>query len=368
MHRRSFLLIVSSILAFSLLSSPAALAESPASKLPSSLTDKEFWKLVSDFSEPGGTFHSENLVSNEAQYQGIIPDLVKIVKSGQVYMGVGPEQNFTYIAATRPAMAFIIDIRRGNLDVHLIYKALFELSADRVEFVSRLFSRKRPEGLGSESKAEDIFAAYIKVPASKTLYEQNLQAIKSNLMTTHGFALTKGDLDHIEFAYRSFYASGPYIQKDRAGGISMSTGTGMLTGMGGHPNYADLMTTTDWDGKQHSYLSTEERFKFVKDLEARNLVVPVVGDFAGPKAIRAVGSYLKQKGAAVSTFYISNVEQYLTQGKQSIDFCYNVATLPLDSTSTLIRSTRGGSSGGGRFSMSLGAVAAEVINGCGPIP
>jgi hypothetical protein len=128
------------------------------------------------------------------------------------------------------------------------------------------------------------------------------------------------------------------------------------------------MTATDWDGKQHSYLSTEERFKFLQDLEARNMVVPVVGDFAGPKAIRAVGSYLKQKGVVVSTFYISNVEQYLTQGKQSMDFCYNVATLPLDSTSTLIRSTRGGSSRGGRFSMSLGAIAAEVISGCGPIP
>jgi hypothetical protein len=367
------------MLAFSLPSSPALSGESTATKLPSSLTDKDFWKLVSDFSEPSGTFHSENLVSNEAQYQGIIPDLVKIVKSGQVYMGVGPEQNFTYMTATRPAMAFIIDIRRGNLDVHLMYKALFELSADRAEFVSRLFSRKRPAGLSAESKAEDIFAAYIKVPASKTLYEQNLQAIKSHLMTKHGFALAQGDLDGIEFAYSSFYASGPYIhyqlssgggssRRSRAFGISLSTGTAMGMAMDGHPTYADLMTAADGDGKQNSYLSTEERFQFLKDLEARNMVVPLVGDFAGSKAIRAVGSYLKQKGAVVSTFYMSNVEQYLSLGKQSMDFCYNVGTLPLDSTSTLIRSTRRGSSGGGRFSLSLGAIAAEVISGCGPLP
>jgi hypothetical protein len=379
MHRRFFLLILPFFLAFSLLNSQAVLAGSATSKLPSQLTDKEFWRLVSEFSEPGGTFHSENLVSNEARYQGIIPDLVKVVKQGQVYMGVGPEQNFTYMTATRPAMAFILDIRRGNLDVHLMYKALFELSTDRAEFVSRLFSRKRPRGLTAESKVEDIFAAYKKVPGDKALYEQNLQAIKSHLMTKHGFALTKGDLEGIEFAYSSFFASGPEIEyqltggggssrRNQAFGRSLSPSIGMsIMGMGGHPSYADLMTATDSDGKQHSYLSTEERFKFLKDLEARNMVVPVVGNFAGPKAIRAVGSYLKQKGAVVSTFYMSNVEQYLSEGSQSMDFCYNVATLPLDSTSTLIRSIRGGSSGGGRFSLSLGAIAAEVVSGCGPI-
>ena len=143
----------------------------------------------------------------------------------------------------------------------------------------------------------------------------------------------------------------------------------MGMGMGGHPSYADLMTATDLDGKQHSYLSTEERFRFLKDLETRNMLVPIVGNFAGPKAIRSVGDYLKDKGVIVSTFYMSNVEQYLTQGTQAMDFCYNVGTLPLDSTSTLIRSTRGGSSGGVMgFNLYLGAIAAEVINGCGPIP
>ena len=61
-------------------------------------------------------------------------------------MGVGPEQNFTYIVATKPSMAFIVDVRRGNLDLQLMYKALFELSADRAEFVSRLFSQEASGG------------------------------------------------------------------------------------------------------------------------------------------------------------------------------------------------------------------------------
>src|SRR5262249_1735230 len=121
--------------------------------LPTRLTDQEFWGLVNDLSEQNGSFRSDNLLSNEARFQFVIPALLETTRSGGAYMGVGPEQNFTYIAAVKPGMAFIIDIRRGNLDLHLMYKVLFELSADRAEFVSRLFSRRRPPALRAASTA-----------------------------------------------------------------------------------------------------------------------------------------------------------------------------------------------------------------------
>src|SRR5262245_45922082 len=131
-----------------------------ADTLPARLSDQDYWKLVSDLSEPNGFFRSDNLLSNESSYQYVIPELVRIAKPGRVYLGVGPEQNFTYIAALKPAMVFIVDIRRGNLDLHLMYKALFEMSNDRADFLSRLFSRKRPEGLTKASSVRDIFQAY----------------------------------------------------------------------------------------------------------------------------------------------------------------------------------------------------------------
>ena len=108
-----------------------------AASLPARLGDQEFWRLVSDSSEPDGTFRSDNLLSNELGFQFVVPELARTTKAGRAYMGVGPEQNFTYIVATKPAMAFIVDIRRGNLDLHLLYKALFEMSVDRADFVSR---------------------------------------------------------------------------------------------------------------------------------------------------------------------------------------------------------------------------------------
>ena len=104
-------------------------------------------EAVDRLSGAGGFFRSENLVSNEHTYQYVIPALKKAVLPGGIYLGVAPDQNFTYMAAIRPRMAFILDIRRGNLLEHLMYKALFELSVDRADFVSRLFSKPRPAGL-----------------------------------------------------------------------------------------------------------------------------------------------------------------------------------------------------------------------------
>jgi hypothetical protein len=298
--------------------------------LPARLSDREFWKLVEGFSEPDGTFRSDNLLSNELQFQYVIPRLTRMARSGQAYLGVGPEQNFTYIAALRPAIAFIVDIRRGNLDLQLLYKALFAMSADRAEFVSLLFSKPRPPGLTATSTARDIFDAYSTVTASERLYTGNRAAVRNELFTNHRFELSEDDLRGIEYVYRAFFMFGPSIQYSPFG----------LTGGTVQPTYAALMAATDESGQARGFLSAEETFAFVKTLQSRNLIVPVIGNFAGSKAIRTVGAYLKQKGATVSVFYLSNVEEYLRRDGIWQDFCANVSQLPIDGASTFIRSVR----------------------------
>ena len=89
-------------------------ATSAIGVVPSHLTDQEFWTLVTELSEPGGSFRSENLLSNELRLQYVIPDLVRNTTRGRAYIGVGPEQKFTYIGLTRPSVAFVVDIRRRN--------------------------------------------------------------------------------------------------------------------------------------------------------------------------------------------------------------------------------------------------------------
>jgi hypothetical protein len=305
-----------------------------AGELPSKLSDQEFWNLTEELSEANGYFRSDNFLSNEVGYQMVIPELVARVKPGGVYMGVAPEINFTYIAALKPRMAFVIDIRRGNLHEHLLYKSLFEISHDRVEFLSRLFSRKRPAGVSASSSIADLFAAYDAVQPNEELFTSNVKAVMDHLTKTHHFKLRDEDPEGIEYVYRqAFFNGGPYLNYS----------FGSAGGMGGmnSPTYEQLMTqSTDTNGENRSFLSNEERFAYIKDFETRNLLVPIVGDFAGPKAIRGVGEYVKQHGGTVVAFYLSNVEQYL-QGDLWRRFCASVATLPLDESSTYIFSGRG---------------------------
>jgi hypothetical protein len=108
-------------------------------------------------------------------------------------------------------------------------------------------------------------------------------------------------------------------------------------------------------------------------METRNLIVPVVGNFGGPKALRAVADYLKQHETVVSAFYVSNVEQYLQQDGLWNNFCASAATFPVDRSSVFIRSARGGFGGrargfggptGGGFALELVPITPEVA-ACG---
>jgi hypothetical protein len=345
--RRQFLFAALLAIIHAAAYSPARAADT----LPAQLSDQEFWQISSEFSEADGAFRSDNLLSNESYFQYVLTPLRELAKGGQVYMGVGPEQNFTYIAALKPKMVFIIDIRRGNLDLQLMYKALFEMSKDRAEFVSRLFARKQPAGIGPNSTVEEIFSAVAKAPTSDGIYTENLNAIKDHLTKTHAFPLTEADIAGIEWVYMNFHRFGTYINYG-------SSGRG---GFGNGVTYADLMTATDEMGVSRSYLANEENFNVLKSLETKNLIVPIVGNFAGPRAIRAVGKYVREKQATIVAFYLSNVEQYLRQDGIWDDFCRNIASLPLNASSTFIRSERGGRFGlGSGLNSDLGNMSSEV--------
>ncbi len=328
------------------------IAGQTSNTLPASLTDKDFWALTEQISEPNGYFRSnsgspDNLLSNENQVSTVAAALASLVKPGGVYLGVGPEQNFTYIAAMRPRIAFITDIRRGNLHLHLMYKALFELSANRAEFVARLFSRKRAEGATTSSTAAELMVAYLMAdPVDEAGFKANLKLLTDHLTKTRSLPLDAEDLTGIEYVYRHFHRFGPDINY-----------TSSINGRTGGGSYARIMAAIDGaTGDERTYLASEANFAAIKTLQNKNLIVPVVGDFAGPKALRALGAWLKARGATLTAFYVSNVEMYLQRNGVWPKFCANVALFPMDQTSIFIRPN------GGRFS-SFSSMSAET-SGC----
>jgi hypothetical protein len=304
-----------------------------AQGIPQKLSDSVFWKLVTDFSESGGFFQSDNFVSNETTSQWVIPELQRGTKPGGVYLGVGPDQNFPYILALKPKVAFIFDIRRQNVLTHLMYKALIEQSNDRADFLARLFARPRPAGLDTATSADAILLAYQGVRPDTATMRSELASIVERLTRTHGFTLSVEDTAALGYVYRSFVTFGPDITYN-------SNQRMRAYGRGVMPSYAQIQLLADSSGMKRGYLASESTFRALREYENNNLIVPVVGDFAGPKAIRAVGAYLKDNHATVTAFYLSNVEQYLfNQSDDWRRFFNNVAALPLDSTSTFIRSS-----------------------------
>jgi len=207
-----------------------------------------------------------------------------------------------------------------------MYKSIFELASDRADFLSRLFSRKRPEGLESSASAKQLFDAFAGVAPDPVYYHETLHAITENLTKKHRFTLTERDVKDLEYVFGAFFDGGPDITYSGPfGGRRM-------------PTFATLMVQTDGEVNR-SYMGSEETFKILQDMQKRNLVIPLVGDFAGPKALRAIGDYLKANGAAVSIIYTSNVEQYLFQQDEDwMKYYKNVETLPLDASAIFIRS------------------------------
>ena len=86
------------------------------------------------------------------------------------------------------------------------------------------------------------------------------------------------------------------------------------------------MTATDVTRYSRSYLATEESFGFVKEMQARNLIVPVIGDFGGPGALGASG--ITSAATADRERVLRLQRGGLSESRQTAAFCVNLARLP----------------------------------------
>jgi len=293
------------------------------------LSTAEFGALVSGLSEAGGFFPSDNFVSNELSYLHVLGAMRTLRVSGGAYIGVGPDQSFSYIAAIRPEIAFIIDIRRDNLLQHLLFKAAFESARNRLEYLAFLLGRRLPADPAAWDSAsiEDIVRYVDSVPAEPALFA-HYDSLALMLATASGIALDVQDTANLSRIHRAFFQMGLEIRYSNRGRF----------GFGGYPSWRQLIFEADLEGSRLNYLTSAERYAFVRDLERRNLIIPVVGDLSGPHALVAIGDELRLRGLAISAFYASNVEQYLFQQGGFPTFARNVAGLPRAPNSVFIRS------------------------------
>jgi hypothetical protein len=316
----------------------------------SSIPAVEFARMIKDFSEEGGYFRSDNFVSNETSYLHVVDRLRDLGATGGAYLGVGPEQNFTYIAKIRPQIAFIIDIRRQAVIQHLMFKAIFHLAPTRAEFLSLLFSKPiAGPGPGIDATADALVNYFVRTATSGAAFTRNLALLTKTISGNFHYSLDEKDQASLEYVYTAFRDNNLVLQYQsgapgRYGGLRGYRGAGGYrfgsAGPWGYsPTLEDLILETDLHGKTGNFLASRSDYEFVRALQESNRIIPVVGDFGGSKAIASVAAYLKKNGYTVTAFYTSNVEQYLFSEGGFDGFAANVGKLPITEKSLFIRAS-----------------------------
>ena len=300
---------------------PPALSAAPPAEPPTAFRD-----LVNGMSEPDADFFSDNYVSNETSYLQVAGALARAAVPGGAYLGVGPEQNFTYIALTRPSVAFIVDIRRGNMLLHLLYKSIFDEATSRAHFLALLVGRPY-DAAGDPGAAAGIEAviahAERRSPDEATFAASHARQIE-RIESAYGVRLDANDKKTLELTHRAFFRG----QLDLRFELHAKNGRS-------YPPLRDLLAAPDPSGERLGFLAAEESFRFVQRMQREHRIIPLVGDFAGDRAMPAVAAYLQDRKIVVSAFYVSNVEQYLLEPKIWAKWMRNVSAMPIDDERSL---------------------------------
>lgn len=305
--------------------SPAARGADAGAGRLQAIGDSAFGALVRDLSEPGGYFDTDNLISNESSYLHAVTELEARGVRGGAYIGVGPGQNFSYMAAIRPELSFIVDIRRDNLLHHLWFKALFERSATRLDYLCLMMARScggESDGLAIDALLEAVAAA----PPVDTV-EALIDGVVDHAAGT-GVPLSEEDRAVIRSIHRRFAREGLELRFNTHGRAPRPS----------YPTLRRLLVERDLEGRQAGYLTDEAAYRWLVESQARNRVVPVVGDLAGDHAMAAVGREAARRGLVVSALYVSNVEFYLFGDGVFPRYMANLESLPVGPRSVLIRS------------------------------
>jgi len=305
------------------------LALAVAVPAPSAAQESSFARQVARFSEAGGFFDSDNLISNETSYLHVLGALDAYAIRGGVYIGVGPEQNFSYIARIKPEIAFLIDIRRDNMLLHLLFKAMFETARNRLEFLALLYGRPAPADLSmwTDSPLPELLTRIDRTPFDSLGHLRNHEALMAKV-SGYGVPLTPEDRTTLRRFHDEFAVSGLDIRFTSRGRPIRFT----------YPTARDLYLQTDLEGNTASYLASEDDWRVVRDLSRRDRLIPIVGDLAGPTAVKEIGRYIAETGRKVSVLYVSNVEMYLYRYGTFGKFVENVRALPAGTNSVIVRS------------------------------
>ncbi len=283
--------------------------------------DVRFGTVVGRLSETENGPAADNFVSNEDSYPRVVGELKREAPKGGVYLGVGPDQNFTFLAACAPRLGFIVDFRRRNMLLHLLQKALINLSADRIAYLTRLTSRV-PGPLPQTPSTNELVAAFTSVPLDRERLHASIDDVRAVLRP---FDLLN-DEDWRLLATIQSRLAGPGLEA-RFLALKM------------YPTLGQLIRTPDREGGPAHWLATEASYQVVRGLQLGDRLLPIVGDFGGEGRLKKLRSWLVEHQQEISVFYISDVEFFLLRNARFETYVEALSSLPWHGQAVLIRSS-----------------------------
>lgn len=300
-------------------------------------THAEFGALIARLSEPGGNFGRPAPISNERNFTLPLPELSQRANEGGVFVGVGPEQNLTFIAAMNPTLAFVVDIRRDNMLLHLLFRSMFIEARTADEWLRLCLGRELPKRSnasqpeapvpasatagGAEALIRNINSAVPNPQVHAGLLARTLTRMRDEWQVP----LEAGDESALARMLHAFFEHGLNLRDGRH--------------KTSKPTFEALLRSTDSNGVERHFLADPNAFERVRQLELAGRIVPLVGDFAGEKTFAGLAAHLNQQSLRVSAVYASNVEEFLSS--ESLPrWRRNLSGLPHSPDAVLIRTMR----------------------------
>jgi hypothetical protein len=283
--------------------------------------DQSLGRVVAALSEPETGRAADNLVTNEDSFARVANDLRRLAPRGGVFLGVGPDQNFTYLAHALPRLAFVLDFRRRNALLHLTHKALFALAPDRSSYLARLTARQ-PGPLPRDPSADELVAAFEGLEMDRARLDATTVEVASYLRPLQVVA----DNEWPELATIQAKLAGPGL-KARFLALPM------------YPTLGQLVRARDRLDHPAHFLAREDWYQTVRAAQVGDRILPLVGDFAGSHALGSLGAWLRRRDLAVSVFYASDVEFFLLRSGRFAAYAANLAKIPWAEGALLIRTS-----------------------------
>lgn len=217
--------------------------------------------------------------SNERRIDFFIKPIENL---GGCYIGVGTDQNFSFIAKAKSDYAWLMDFDPVIVKVNLIHLYLLNISKDYEEF-KNFWARK------NEKKSFELVK-------QKFSSDKDWKMIEKAWEVSHrNFSGVEDRLNELNFMSRKF---------------------GLVT-----------------------FSNNTDEFLFLKKKVSENKIVAVNGDLTGSKSMRNISKLANSLGCKIRILYLSNAEEYFRYPE---DMRENFISLPTDEKGIVIRTMTSG--------------------------